>query len=74
MPGKSHGQRSLAGCSLWGHEESDTTKRLHFTKVEIADVSSLKKAPQLNMFENRKPKQMMLLFDHEILDGGRKCF
>ena len=50
------------------------TKRLHFTKVEIADVSSLKKAPQLNMFENRKPKQMMLLFDHEILDGGRKCF
>ena len=19
LPGKSHGQRSLAGCSLWGH-------------------------------------------------------
>ena len=26
-----HGQRSLAGCSLWGHKESDTTERLHFT-------------------------------------------
>ena len=23
-----HGQRSLAGCSPWGHEESDTTERL----------------------------------------------
>ena len=30
LPGKSHGWRSLVGCSLWGHEESDTTERLHF--------------------------------------------
>jgi len=30
LPGKSHGRRSLVGCSLWGHEESDTTERLHF--------------------------------------------
>ena len=29
-PGKSHGQRSLVGCSPWGCEESDTTERLHF--------------------------------------------
>ena len=29
MPGKSHGQRSLVGCSPWGREESDTTERLH---------------------------------------------
>ena len=30
LPGKSHGQRSLAGYSPWGHKESDTTmiKRL----------------------------------------------
>ena len=28
--GKSHGRRSLVGCSLWGHEESDTTEWLHF--------------------------------------------
>ena len=27
---KSHGQRSLVGCSPWGREESDTTERLHF--------------------------------------------
>ena len=29
-PGKSHGQRSLVGCSPWGLEESETTERLHF--------------------------------------------
>ena len=30
LPGKSHGQRSLVGCSPWGHYESDMTERLHF--------------------------------------------
>ena len=30
LPGKSHGWRSLEGCSPWGREESDTTGRLHF--------------------------------------------
>ena len=28
--GKSHGQRSLVGCSPWGREESGTTERLPF--------------------------------------------
>ena len=33
LPGKSHEQRSLVGCSLWGHEESEMTERLqiHFS-------------------------------------------
>ena len=30
LPGKSHGWRSLVGCSPWGHKESDMTERLHF--------------------------------------------
>ena len=30
LPGKSHGQRSLVGCSPWGRWESDMTERLHF--------------------------------------------
>ena len=30
LPGKSHGWRSLVGCSPWGCEESDMTERLHF--------------------------------------------
>ena len=30
LPGKSHGRKSLVGCSPWSCEESDTTERLHF--------------------------------------------
>ena len=30
LPGKSHGWRSLVGCSPGGREELDTTERLHF--------------------------------------------
>ena len=30
LPRKSHGRRSLVGCSPWGREESDTIERLHF--------------------------------------------
>ena len=30
LPGKSHGWRSLVGCSPWGNYESDMTKWLHF--------------------------------------------
>ena len=29
-PGKSHGWRSLVGCSPWGPEELDTTEQLPF--------------------------------------------
>ena len=30
LPGKSHGWRSLEGCSPWGRWGYDTTERLHF--------------------------------------------
>ena len=30
LPGKSHGRRSLVGCSPWGRKEPNTTERLHF--------------------------------------------
>ena len=43
LPRKSHGQRSLVGCSPWGREESDTTERLHFhvLEKEMATYSSV---------------------------------
>ena len=45
LPGKSHGWRSLVGCSPWGHKESDTTERLHFhfhaLEKEMATHSSV---------------------------------
>ena len=31
LPGKSHGQKNLADCSLWGHKESDTTECTHMS-------------------------------------------
>ena len=33
LPGESHGQRSLAGCSPWGQKESDTTELLNNSKM-----------------------------------------
>ena len=30
LPGKSHGRKSLVGCSPWGRKESDTTEWFHF--------------------------------------------
>ena len=45
LPGKSHGRRSLVGCSPWGCYESDTTERLHFhfyaLEKEMATHSSV---------------------------------
>ena len=36
FPREFHGQRSLAGCSPWGHKESDTTEQLtHIHTQEI---------------------------------------
>ena len=32
-PGEFHRQKSLVGYSPWGHKESDTTGRLHFTHI-----------------------------------------
>ena len=45
LPGKSHGRRSLVGCSPWGRKELDTTERLHFhfyaLEKEMATHSSV---------------------------------
>ena len=45
LPGKSHGWRSLVGCSPRGRKESDTTERLHFhfdaLEKEMATHSSV---------------------------------
>ena len=45
LPGKSHGQRSLVGCSPWRCEESDSTEWLHFhfsaLEKEMATHSSV---------------------------------
>ena len=43
-PRKFHGQRSLVGYSPWGHEESDTTERLHDSrkKPKVVNITFIK--------------------------------
>ena len=45
LPRKSHGWRSLVGCSPWGHYESVATEQLHFhfhaMEKEMATHSSV---------------------------------
>ena len=41
LPGESHGQRSLAGYSPWGHKEADTTEWLHFPFLLIITTKNL---------------------------------
>ena len=44
LPGKSHRQRSLAGCSPWGHKESVTIEHtcIHACSINIVSSISLK--------------------------------
>ena len=58
LPGKSHGWRSLVGCSPWGRKESDTTEqfRFHFPLSCIGEGG------------NGNPLQCSCLENHR--DGG----
>ena len=38
LPGESHGQRSLVGCSPWGRTESDTTEATQQQNLVIASL------------------------------------
>ena len=42
LPGESHGQRSLAGYSPWGHKELDVTEQLfHFNIYVFIKIGSV---------------------------------
>ena len=43
LPGKSHGQRSLAGCSPWGRRESDMSEPLTHTVTTLGLLSCVYK-------------------------------
>jgi len=40
LPGEFQGQRSLAGCSLWGHKELNTTEQLTLSLAQSAQKCS----------------------------------
>ena len=54
LPGESHGQRSLVGCSPWGHKESDTIEWLpfHFSLSCIGEGNG--NPLQCSCLENRR--------------------
>ena len=38
LPGETHGQRSLAGYSPWGHKESDMTEGFSTVSIQITNI------------------------------------
>ena len=52
LPGKSHGWRSLEGCSPWGCQASDTTERLHFHFSLSCIGEGNGNSPQCSCLEN----------------------
>ena len=52
--GKSHGWRSLVGCSPWDREESDMTERLHFSLSRIGEGNG--NPLQCSCLENRRDR------------------
>ena len=69
LPGKSHGWRSLVGCSPWGCYESDMTERLpfHFSLSCIGEGNG--NPLQCSCLENprdREPGGLLSLGSHRV--------
>ena len=56
LPGKSHGWRSLVGCSPWGHWGLDMTEQLHF-HFSLSDIGEGNRNPlQCSYLENPRDR------------------
>ena len=47
LPGRSHGQKSLVGCSSWGRKESDMTEQLSTAQHMVQTKNVMSKAETL---------------------------
>ena len=54
LPEKSHGQRSLAGCSPWGHKELDSPERLRMGPLHCTSIGAHEEGKPVNN-ESREP-------------------
>ena len=52
LPGESHGQRSLVGCSPGGRKESERTERLHFHFLEIIASNNRIRTQEFKSIQN----------------------
>ena len=67
LPGKFHGQRSLAGCSPWGCKESDMTERLNTFSL------SLLWASQVALVVKNRDASAGELRDPGSISGSARC-
>ena len=69
LPGKSHGWRSLVGCSPWGLKESHTTEWLHF-RFSLSCIGEGNSNPlQCSCLENprdREPVGLPSMGSHRV--------
>ena len=62
LPGKSHGQRSLEGCSPWGQKESDTTEQLtHTAWCSILRDWILNWPPRFSLLGRQRPAEKLFV-------------
>ena len=65
LPGKLHGERTLAGHSPWGHQESDATEhaRIHSVWTHLDNTNSSLQWVDLREGERRASLSRSLLWD-----------
>ena len=69
--GKSHGQRSLAGCSTGGHKELDTTEQLRKHKVDDKKLGEW--VGLSNIDREGKPHKVVCYSCVVVKDNGKEC-
>ena len=71
LPGKSHGQRSLVGCSPWGRSELDMTEQLrfHFSPSCIGEGNGILGGEDFKETRGRKvdPQETEFHLHHHLL-------
>ena len=66
LPGKSHGRRTLVGCSPWSRKESDTTEQLHFY-FSLSCIGEGNGNPlQYSCLENSMDREAWRAMDHGV--------
>ena len=65
LPGKCHAQRSLMGCSPWGHKESEMTEHTHThtrDDHETIEHNFFLSSPKYDAINNQRSQKIMLEF------------
>ena len=65
LPGKSHGRRSLVGCSPWGCQGSDTTETLHFHALE-KEMAAHSSVPAWRIPGTGEPGGLLSVGSHRV--------